>query len=99
VEAEDRTHRHAELSEEARGKLYGSVVIFVELKAEDGSLYNAENLAFVRAQAARSGGAAHPAAAAPFGPIPLDALGGATVLSFARTWHFTQGDALATGNK
>jgi protein TonB len=28
--------------EEARGKLYGAVVIFVELSAEDGSLYNAE---------------------------------------------------------
>ncbi|MCH2220034.1 MAG: TonB family protein, partial [Dechloromonas sp.] len=27
---------------EARGKLYGAVVIFVELRAEDGSLYNAE---------------------------------------------------------
>lgn len=82
--------------EEARGKLYGSVVLFVELRAEDGSLYNVE--------ISRSSG--HPLLdqaamrilrmAAPFGPIPQQALGGATVLSFARTWHFTQGDALNT---
>ena len=82
--------------EAARGKIYGSVVIFVELRAEDGSLYNAE--------IARSSGhkILDQAAmrilqmSAPFGPIPKNALGGATVLSFSRAWHFTQGDALNT---
>jgi protein TonB len=33
---------------------------------------------------------------APFGAIPKQGLGGATVLSFARTWYFTQGDSLNT---
>ena len=84
---------------EARGKLYGAVVIFVELRAEDGSLYSAE---FSRS----SGHKVLDQAAlrilrmsAPFGAIPLEALGGATVLSFARTWYFTQGDALNTASK
>ena len=36
--------------------------------------------------------------AGPFGPIPRESLGGATVLSFARTWYFTQGDALNTAS-
>lgn len=84
---------------EARGKLYGAVVIFVELRAEDGSLYSA---AIERS----SGHKVLDQAAlrilkmsAPFGPIPQQALGGATVLSFARTWYFTQGDALNTASK
>ncbi|MCL2344936.1 MAG: TonB family protein [Desulfobulbus sp.] len=82
--------------EEARGKLYGAVVIYVELNAEDGSIYNAE--------------ISHPSGhkildqaalrilrmAGPFGPVPREPLNGATILSFARTWHFTQGDALST---
>lgn len=82
--------------EAARGKLYGSVVLYVELRAEDGSIYNAE--------VSRSSGhkVLDQAAmnilrmSAPFGPIPQQALSGATVLSFARTWYFTQGDALNT---
>lgn len=83
--------------QEARGKLYGTVILYVELRAEDGSIYNAE--------ISRSSG--HPLLdqaalrilrlAAPFGPIPADALAGASVLSFARAWYFTQGDALNTG--
>ncbi len=83
--------------EEARGKLYGSVVLFVELRVEDGSLYNVE--------VSRSSGhkvldlAAQRILrmSAPFGPVPREAMNGATVLSFARTWYFTQGDALSTG--
>lgn len=85
--------------EEARGKLYGSVVIFVELKAEDGSIYNAEISRSSGHKLLDQAALRILRLASPFGPIPLDALGGATVLSFARTWHFTQGDALATGNK
>jgi len=84
--------------EEARGKLYGSVVLFVELKADDGSIYNVE--------VSRSSGhkLLDQAAirilrlAAPFGPVPPQGLGGASVLSFARTWHFTQGDAFNTAH-
>lgn len=83
--------------EEARGKLYGSVVLFVELRVEDGSLYNVE--------VSRSSGhkVLDQAAlrilrmSAPFGPVPREPMSGATVLSFARTWYFTQGDALSTG--
>lgn len=84
--------------EAARGKLYGSVVLYVELRAEDGSIYNAE--------VSRSSGHKVLDQAAlnilrmsgPFGPIPQQALGSATVLSFARTWYFTQGDALNTAS-
>lgn len=84
--------------EAARGKLYGAVVIYVELSAEDGSIYNAE--------ISRSSGHKILDQAAlkilrmsgPFGPIPREPLGGATILSFARTWHFTQGDALNTAS-
>ena len=84
--------------DEARGKMYGSVVIFVELNANDGSLYAAE--------IARSSGykVLDQAAlrilrmAAPFGAIPQQAMGANTVLSFARTWHFTQGDAFNTAS-
>lgn len=84
--------------EEARGKLYGKVVIFVELRVEDGSLYSAE--------ISRSSG--HPVLdqaamrilrlAAPFGPISREAMNGATVLSFAREWSFVPGDTLDTRN-
>ncbi|MDR1995760.1 TonB family protein [Azonexus sp.] len=84
--------------EAARGRLYGAVVIYVELSAEDGSIYNAE--------ISRSSGHKILDQAAlrilrmsgPFGPIPREPLGGATILSFARTWHFTQGDALNTAS-
>ncbi len=82
--------------EAARGKLYGAVVLYVELRAEDGSIYNA--------QIERSSGhkILDQAAlnilrmAGPFGPIPRQALGNATILSFGRIWQFTQGDALST---
>jgi len=82
--------------EAARGKLYGAVVIYVELNATDGSIFSTE--------ISRSSG--YPVLdqaalrilrmAAPFGPVPREPLAGATVLSFARTWYFTQGDALST---
>lgn len=82
---------------EARGKLYGSVVIAVELRAEDGSLYNAEIQRSSGHKVLDQAALRILRMAAPFGPIPQQALGGATVLSFARTWHFTQGDALSAG--
>jgi protein TonB len=84
---------------EARGKLYGSVVIAVELRAEDGSLYNAEISRSSGYKVLDQAALRILRMAAPFGPIPQQALGGATVLSFARTWHFTQGDALSTTGK
>jgi len=84
---------------EARGKLYGAVTIYVELRAEDGSIYNAE--------ISRSSGhkLLDQAAmrilhmAAPFGQISREALGGATILSFTRTWNFVQGDQLSSSSK
>lgn len=82
---------------EARGKLYGAVVIFVELKAEDGSLYNAEISKSSGHKVLDQAAMRILRMSAPFGPIPAAGLGGATVLSFARTWYFTQGDALNTG--
>ena len=84
---------------EARGKLYGAVVIFVELRAEDGSLYNAEISRSSGHKILDQAALRILKMSAPFGPIPQRALGRATVLSFARTWYFTQGDALNTANK
>jgi periplasmic protein TonB len=85
--------------EEARGKLYGAVVIFVELSAEDGSLYNAEISKSSGHKVLDQAALRILRMAAPFGAIPKQGLGGATVLSFARTWYFTQGDALNTAAK
>jgi periplasmic protein TonB len=84
---------------EARGKLYGAVVIFVELRAEDGSLYNAEISRSSGHKVLDQAALRILRMSAPFGAIPEQALGGATVLSFARTWYFTQGDALNTAAK
>ena len=84
---------------EARGKLYGNVVIYVELRAEDGSLYNAEISKSSGHKVLDQAALRILRMSAPFGPIPAAGLGGATVLSFARTWYFTQGDALNTGSK
>jgi protein TonB len=84
---------------EARGKLYGAVVIFVELRAEDGSLYNAEISRSSGHKVLDQAALRILRMSAPFGAIPQQALGGATVLSFARTWYFTQGDALNTASK
>lgn len=84
--------------EEARGKLYGAVVLFIELKAEDGSLYNAEISKSSGHKVLDQAALRILRMASPFGPIPQQGLGGATVLSFARTWYFTQGDALNTAN-
>lgn len=82
--------------EAARGKLYGSVVLFVELRAEDGSIYNAEVSRSSGHKVLDQAALSILRMSAPFGPIPQQALGGATVLSFARTWYFTQGDSLST---
>ncbi|WP_295006569.1 TonB family protein [uncultured Dechloromonas sp.] len=84
---------------EARGKLYGAVVIFVELRAEDGSLYSAEISRSSGHKVLDQAALRILRMSAPFGPIPAQGLGGATVLSFARTWYFTQGDALNTASK
>lgn len=84
---------------EARGKLYGAVVIFVELRAEDGSLFNAEISRSSGHKVLDQAALRILRMSAPFGAIPQQALGGATVLSFARTWYFTQGDALNTASK
>lgn len=85
--------------EEARGKLYGAVVIFVELSAEDGSLYNAEISRSSGHKVLDQAALRILRMSAPFGAIPKQGLGGASVLSFARTWYFTQGDALNTAAK
>lgn len=85
--------------EAARGKLYGKVVLFVELRAEDGSLYNAEISKSSGHKVLDQAALRILRMSAPFGAIPRQALGGATVLSFARTWYFTQGDALSADSR
>lgn len=84
---------------EARGKLYGAVVIAVELRAEDGSIYSAEISRSSGYKVLDQAALRILRMSAPFGAIPQQALGKATILSFARTWYFTQGDALNTGSK
>jgi protein TonB len=74
------------------------VVIYVELNATDGSIYNAEISRSSGHKVLDQAAMRILRMAGPFGPIPRETLGGATVLSFARTWYFTQGDALNTAN-
>lgn len=85
--------------DEARGKIYGSVVIFVELRAEDGSIFSAEISRSSGHKVLDQAALRILRLAAPFGPVPRQPLGGANVLSFARTWHFTQGDSFNTASK
>ena len=85
--------------DEARGKLYGRVIIFVELRVEDGSLYNAEISRSSGHKVLDQAALRILRMAAPFGPIPREAMGGASVLSFACEWNFVPGDTLATGNR
>ena len=82
--------------EAARGKLYGAVVLYVELRAEDGSIYNAEIQRSSGHKILDQAALSILRMSAPFGQIPSSALNGATILSFARTWQFTQGDSLST---
>lgn len=85
--------------EQARGKLYGRVVIFVELRVEDGSLYSAEISRSSGHQVLDQAALRILRMAAPFGPIPREAMGGASILSFAREWNFVPGDTLDTSNR
>ncbi|HOI52794.1 MAG TPA: TonB family protein [Azonexus sp.] len=84
--------------EAARGKLYGKVVLFVELRVDDGSLYNVEISRSSGHKLLDQAALRILRMAAPFGPIPREAMDGATVLSFAREWNFVPGDTLATRN-
>lgn len=84
---------------EARGKLYGAVTIYVELRAEDGSIYNAEISRSSGHKLLDQAAMRILRMSAPFGQISREALGGATVLSFTRTWNFVQGDQLSSSAK
>ena len=85
--------------EQARGKLYGRVVIFVELNVEDGSIYSAEISRSSGHKVLDQAALRILRMAAPFGPIPREAMGGASILSFAREWNFVPGDTLDTSNR
>ena len=85
--------------EQARGKLYGRVVIFVELNVEDGSIYSAEISRSSGHQVLDQAALRILRMAAPFGPIPREAMGAASILSFAREWNFVPGDMLDTSNR
>ncbi len=85
--------------EEARGKLYGRVIIFVELNVADGSLYSAEISQSSGHKVLDQAALRILRMAAPFGAIPREAMGNATILSFAREWNFVPGDTLATRNQ
>jgi protein TonB len=83
---------------EARGKLYGAVVIYVELNVNDGSIYSAEISRSSGYKVLDNAAMRILRMAAPYGPIPREPMGPNTILGFARTWHFTQGDAFKTGS-
>jgi len=85
--------------DEARGKLYGRVVIFVELRVEDGSLFNAEISRSSGHKVLDQAAMRILRMAAPLGPIPREAMGGATILSFAREWNFVPGDTLDSSSR
>lgn len=85
--------------QEARGKLYGRVVIFVELNVADGSLYSAEISQSSGHKLLDQAALRILRMSAPFGPVPREAMGNASVLSFAREWNFVPGDTLATSNR
>ncbi len=85
--------------EEARGKLYGRVIIFVELNVADGSLYSAEISQSSGHKVLDQAALRILRMASPFGAIPQQAMGNATILSFAREWNFVPGDTLATKNQ
>ena len=85
--------------EEARGKLYGRVIIFVELNVDDGSLYSAEISQSSGHKVLDQAALRILRMAAPFGPIPRAGMGNSTILSFAREWNFVPGDTLATKNQ
>jgi periplasmic protein TonB len=85
--------------QEARGKLYGRVVIFVELNVADGSLYSAEISQSSGHKLLDQAALRILRMSAPFGPVPREAMGNASVLSFAREWNFVPGDTLATANR
>ncbi|HEX5393062.1 MAG TPA: TonB family protein [Rhodocyclaceae bacterium] len=84
--------------EAARGKLYGSLLVYMEIN-QDGEL--------LRAEVQRSSGqkVLDEAAlrilrlAAPFGKFSNEMRQQFDVLAFARTWTFTQADQLSTSNK
>lgn len=84
--------------EAARGKLYGSLVVYMEIN-QDGEL--------VRAEVQRSSGQKilDDAAlrilrlASPFGRFSDEMRRQFDILAFARTWTFTQADQLSTSNK
>ncbi|WP_234084031.1 TonB family protein [Azonexus sp. R2A-61] len=85
--------------EEARGKLYGKVVIYVELRVDDGSIYNVEISRSSGHKVLDQAAMRILRLGAPFGPIPREAMGGASILSFAREWNFVPGDTVATSNR
>ncbi len=81
--------------EAARGKLYGSVMLYVELRAEDGSIANAEIQRSSGHKILDQAALSILRMSAPFGPVPRQPLGGATILSFARSFNFTSSDSLS----
>lgn len=82
--------------EAARGKIYGSVVVTVELNVRDGSIRSAEVTRSSGHKILDEAALRILQRAAPFGPVPRSGLTDETVLVFIRTWQFTQGDALNT---
>lgn len=77
---------------EARGKLYGTVQVWVELRA-DGSIYNLEVRKPSGSQVLDAAALRIVRLSAPFGQVPPAALAGGEIIGFLRTMSFTQGDS------
>lgn len=78
--------------EAARGKLYGSVVVYIELNAGDGSVHNVEVARSSGHKILDDAALSFIRKAAPYGPVPREAMGTAEILSFARALQFVRGD-------
>jgi len=81
---------------EARGKLYGAVVIFVELRAEDGSLYNAEISRSSGHKVLDDAALRIVRLAAPFARFPPEMAKETDILVITRRWTFTRNARFAT---
>jgi len=80
--------------EAARGKIYGSVLLYIELNLDDGSLREYEIRRSSGNKVIDDAAVRILKMASPFGPIPKRAMQGFTVLMFARQINFVHGDTV-----
>mgnify|MGYP001354323264 CR=1 FL=1 len=80
--------------EAAKGKFYGSVMLYIELNLDDGSLREYEIRKSSGNKLIDNAAVKILKMASPFGPIPKGAMEGYAVLIFARQINFVHGDTV-----